>query len=65
MQTLSGAISTGTHGTGHALGGLATQVAGLELLTADGSLLQCSATEPRRPSPRPGSVSARSASSRR
>ena len=31
VQTISGAISTGTHGTGHALGGLATQVVGLEL----------------------------------
>jgi L-gulono-1,4-lactone dehydrogenase len=45
VQTLSGAISTGTHGTGHALGGLATQVAGLELLTADGNLVHCSAAE--------------------
>jgi FAD-linked oxidoreductase len=45
VQTLSGAIATGTHGTGHALGGLATQVAGLEMLTADGSLVHCSATE--------------------
>jgi L-gulono-1,4-lactone dehydrogenase len=44
-QTICGAVSTGTHGTGHALGGLATQVIGLELLTADGSLVQCSATE--------------------
>ncbi len=45
VQTLSGAVSTGTHGTGHALGGLATQVVGLELLTADGNLVQCSAAE--------------------
>ncbi len=45
VQTLAGAISTGTHGTGHALGGLATQVVGLELVTADGSLVQCSAGE--------------------
>jgi FAD-linked oxidoreductase len=44
-QTISGAISTGTHGTGEKLGGLATQVRGLELVTADGSLLRCSATE--------------------
>lgn len=44
-QTVSGAISTGTHGTGARLGGLATQVAGLELVTADGSVLQCSAEE--------------------
>jgi FAD-linked oxidoreductase len=44
-QTISGAVATGTHGTGHALGGLATQVIGLELLTADGSVVQCSAAE--------------------
>jgi FAD-linked oxidoreductase len=42
-QTISGAISTGTHGTGARLGGLATQVVGLELVTADGSVLNCSA----------------------
>jgi FAD-linked oxidoreductase len=45
LQTVSGAISTGTHGTGHALGGLATQVVGLELVTADGTVVQCSAKE--------------------
>lgn len=42
-QTISGAISTGTHGTGAALGGLATQVAALELVLADGSVVSCSA----------------------
>ncbi|MFL6161258.1 MAG: D-arabinono-1,4-lactone oxidase [Jatrophihabitantaceae bacterium] len=41
-QTISGAISTGTHGTGRAFGGLATQVRGLQLVTADGELLDCS-----------------------
>jgi FAD-linked oxidoreductase len=44
-QTVSGAISTGTHGTGAALGGIATQVAGLELVLADGSVVSCSADE--------------------
>ena len=44
-QTISGAISTGTHGTGARLGGLATQVVGLDLVTADGSVLHCSAEE--------------------
>ncbi|WP_112249148.1 D-arabinono-1,4-lactone oxidase [Kribbella monticola] len=44
-QTISGAISTGTHGTGAKLGGLATQVTGLELVTADGSVLHCSPEE--------------------
>jgi FAD-linked oxidoreductase len=43
VQTLSGAIATGTHGTGHALGGLATQVVGIELVSADGDLVTCSA----------------------
>jgi len=42
-QTLAGALSTGTHGTGAGLGGLATQVEGLELVLADGSLVTCSA----------------------
>jgi L-gulono-1,4-lactone dehydrogenase len=37
-QTVAGAISTGTHGTGAALGGIATQVRGLELVLADGSV---------------------------
>jgi FAD-linked oxidoreductase len=44
-QTISGAISTGTHGTGAGLGGLATQVAALELVKADGSVASVSATE--------------------
>jgi len=44
-QTISGAISTGTHGTGARLGGLAVQVAGLELVLADGSIVACSADE--------------------
>ena len=44
-QTISGAISTGTHGTGARLGGIATQVAALELVLADGSVVSCSARE--------------------
>ena len=43
-QTLAGALSTGTHGTGARLGGLATQVESLELVLADGSVVSCSAT---------------------
>jgi L-gulonolactone oxidase len=39
VQTVAGAISTGTHGTGARLGGLATQVHGMQLVCADGSLL--------------------------
>jgi L-gulono-1,4-lactone dehydrogenase len=42
-QTLAGALSTGTHGTGAGLGGLATQVESLELVLADGSVVTCSA----------------------
>ena len=38
-QTIAGAISTGTHGTGARFGGLATQVVGATLVTADGELL--------------------------
>ncbi|KPI14225.1 FAD-linked oxidoreductase [Actinobacteria bacterium OK074] len=44
-QTVSGATSTGTHGTGRESGSIAAQIKGLELVTADGSLLSCSATE--------------------
>jgi FAD-linked oxidoreductase len=42
-QTLAGALSTGTHGTGARLGGLAAQVESLELVLADGSVVNCSA----------------------
>jgi L-gulono-1,4-lactone dehydrogenase len=45
VQTVSGAIATGTHGTGRDSGALATQVVGLELVLADGSVLTCSAQE--------------------
>ncbi|MFD1148758.1 D-arabinono-1,4-lactone oxidase [Saccharothrix hoggarensis] len=44
-QTVAGAISTGTHGTGAKLGGLATQVVALELVLADGTVARCSADE--------------------
>jgi len=43
VQTISGALATGTHGTGARLGGLATQVEALDLVLADGSLVTCSA----------------------
>ena len=42
-QSISGAISTATHGTGRAFGGIATQVTGLRLITGDGSIIECSA----------------------
>jgi L-gulonolactone oxidase len=38
-QTLAGAISTGTHGTGIAFTGLAGQVTGVRIALADGSIL--------------------------
>jgi FAD/FMN-containing dehydrogenase len=38
-QSIAGALSTGTHGTGLGHGGLATQVVGATLVTADGELL--------------------------
>jgi FAD-linked oxidoreductase len=45
VQTVAGAIQTGTHGTGRDVGGMAAQVAGLELVLADGSIVTCSATD--------------------
>ncbi|OZC98735.1 FAD-linked oxidoreductase [Rhodococcus sp. 06-235-1A] len=44
-QSVAGAISTGTHGTGARFGGIATQVHALELMTADGQLMKCSRQE--------------------
>ena len=41
-QSLAGAISTGTHGTGTRFGSIATQVIALDLVTADGSVVECS-----------------------
>ncbi|MFD4367844.1 D-arabinono-1,4-lactone oxidase [Rhodococcus sp. NPDC058521] len=44
-QSIAGAISTGTHGTGAGFGGLATQVVGLQIVLSDGSVADCSPTE--------------------
>ncbi len=44
-QTLAGAISTGTHGTGGIAAGLAAQVVGLELVTGTGRVVRASARE--------------------
>ena len=44
-QTLAGAISTGTHGTGGLAAGLAAQVVGLELVTGTGELLRATPDE--------------------
>ncbi|MGW9555761.1 D-arabinono-1,4-lactone oxidase [Nocardiopsis sp. NPDC055551] len=43
VQTASGAVQTGTHGTGRDAGGLASQVVGMEIVLADGSVVECSA----------------------
>ena len=42
VQSISGAISTGTHGTGVRFGTLSTQVEGFTLVTASGEVLECS-----------------------
>jgi FAD-linked oxidoreductase len=44
-QTVSGAIGTGTHGTGRTSASIAAQVAGLEIVLADGSVVTCTANE--------------------
>ena len=44
-QTVSGAVSTATHGTGAAFGCLSTMITGVELVTGDGSVVQLSAED--------------------
>jgi len=46
-QSLAGAISTSTHGTGEELGSLATFSLGFRIVTAEGEIVECDAT--RRP----------------
>ena len=41
-QTVAGAISTSTHGTGKALTGLAGQVVGMKLINGQGEIIECS-----------------------
>jgi L-gulono-1,4-lactone dehydrogenase len=43
VQTISGAVATGTHGTGARFGGLATRVVALDLVLTDGTPVACSA----------------------
>ncbi|ALV46626.1 FAD-linked oxidoreductase [Arthrobacter alpinus] len=45
QQSISGAISTGTHGTGLKFGGIATQVRALTLVTGTGEVLHCSESQ--------------------
>jgi FAD-linked oxidoreductase len=42
-QALAGALATGTHGTGITLKSLSAYIAGLRLVTPDGSVLECDA----------------------
>jgi len=44
-QTITGATATGTHGAGARFGGLATFIAGMQIVPADGHVLRCSADE--------------------
>ncbi|HEX6665503.1 MAG TPA: D-arabinono-1,4-lactone oxidase [Solirubrobacterales bacterium] len=46
VQTIAGAISTGTHGTGARLRNISAQVEGLELVIADGSVRSLDADTP-------------------
>lgn len=41
-QSIAGATSTGTHGTGVLFGGISTQIVALRLITASGEVLECS-----------------------
>ncbi len=43
-QTTAGALSTGTHGTGHTLGSMSTQVSALRIVTTSGEVVECSET---------------------
>ncbi len=44
-QSIAGATSTATHGTGTTFGNLATRIAAMRIITGDGSILDCSAEE--------------------
>lgn len=44
-QSIAGAISTGTHGTGVQFGSISTQVAGVTILTATGDFMEISASK--------------------
>ena len=61
-QTISGAVSTATHGTGSRFRNLSSVIEAMELVLADGTLLEVSAEPPSRSCcRRRGSASGRSA----
>ncbi len=43
-QAIAGAIATGTHGTGHALGSISSFTLGFRLVAADGAVVECDVT---------------------
>ena len=44
-QTIAGATSTATHGTGVRFGNLSSQIVGLRIITGTGDVVECSATQ--------------------
>jgi FAD-linked oxidoreductase len=44
-QTVAGAVGTGTHGTGIGIGNISTQIEALEMVTAQGDVVRCSARD--------------------
>jgi FAD/FMN-containing dehydrogenase len=45
VQSLGGAVGTGTHGTGAALGNISSRVTGMRLITAEAEVLEIAATD--------------------
>ena len=45
-QSVAGAVSTGTHGTGHRLRGISAAVVGVQLVTADGDVVEVDEQHP-------------------
>lgn len=45
-QSVAGAVSTGTHGTGHRLHGISAAVVGVQLVTADGDVMEIDEQHP-------------------
>lgn len=45
VQSIAGAINTATHGTGRTWGNIATAIVGIEIVTGDGEVVWCDATQ--------------------